>query len=179
MSTPAPAEPCILVCGILRHAAHDWDATSAALTERFGPVAATTDARPFTETTYYEREMGPGLLRSYLAFERLVDPGMLPDIKLATNAIEDASAEDESRTVNLDPGLVTSHSVILATCKDFSHRIYLRDGIYAEVTLMARKHRLDVLPWTYPDYRTPETIAFMEEQRQRLLAVRRGTPPAG
>jgi hypothetical protein len=173
MSSPAQPDPVLLVCGVLRREEHDWSATMAALERRFGPVVDSTDDRLFTGTTYYEPEMGPRLLRRYMAFERVIDPVTLADIKLATNALEDASAEEGSRTVNLDPGIVTSHSLILATCKDFSHRIYLREGVYAEVTLIARKHRLDVLPWTFPDYRKEATIAFFERQRQRLLATRR------
>jgi hypothetical protein len=173
MSTPAPPEPVVLVCAVLRRQSCPWDEIAASLEQRFGLLTALSDERPFIETTYYEREMGPDLLRRYVAFDDLVDPGALPDCKIAANAIESASTANNARAVNLDPGIVTGHSLILASGKDFSHRIYLRDSIYAEVTLVARKHTLDVLPWTYPDYQRPDVIEFFEQQRQRLLAIRR------
>src|SRR5512136_2399502 len=107
-----------------------------ALEARFGPVGFATDPVPWSFTTYYDGEMGPGIVRLFWAFDRLVDPAELPSIKRATNMIEDAFREDGNRKLNLDPGLLSLSRFVLATTKDGAHRIALRDGIYAEVTLV-------------------------------------------
>jgi hypothetical protein len=70
-----------------------------------------------------------------------------------------------ARTINLDPGYICASRLVLATTKDFSHRIYLRDGIYAEASLMFQKNGISVFPWTYPDYQS-------EQYRPMLLAMR-------
>ena len=138
-----------------------------ALEERFGPVVFASDPAPWSFTTYYDREMGPGIVRLFWAFDRLVDPAELPSIKLTTNGIEDTFREDGSRKLNLDPGLLSLSRFVLATTKDGSHRIPLRDGIYAEVTLVFERGEFRPLPWTYPDYRT-------EGCRSVLKAIRDG-----
>jgi hypothetical protein len=138
-----------------------------ALEERFGPVTFASDPVPWSFTTYYDREMGPGIVRLFWAFDRLADPAELAAIKLTTNRIEDAFREDGSRKVNLDPGLLSLSRFVLATTKDGAHRIPLRDGIYAEVTLVFERGEFRPLPWTYPDYRT-------EGCRSVLKAIRDG-----
>lgn len=163
----------MLVAGILRAPSVSREAVHARLEAEFGQIVDATEEAPFTHTRYYEAEMGSGLLREYVAFEGLIDPGELADIKLRTNALEREWSEGGRRRVNVDPGLLTDHNLILATGKDYAHRIYLRDGIYAEVTLYAHGGGLSALPWTYPDYREAATIAFFEKQRQRLRALRR------
>ncbi|MDP2953277.1 MAG: DUF4416 family protein, partial [Chloroflexota bacterium] len=52
------------------------------------------------------------------------------------------------------------------TTKDRGHRIYLSEGIYAEVTLVwKRGEGFQPEEWTYPDYRTPEYRAILGEIR--------------
>jgi len=137
-----------------------------ALEARFGPVAFANDPVPWGFTAYYDREMGPGIVRLFWAFDRLVDPADLPSIKLTTNGIEDAFREDGDRKLNLDPGLLSLSRFVLATTKDGSHRIPLRDGIYAEVTLVFERGEFRPLPWTYPDYRTESIRAVLKEIRE-------------
>ncbi len=136
-------------------------------------MAARSETFTFEMTTYYTPEMGTDLQRCYIVFKNWICPGKLAHVKLTTNSIEHEFLDEGCRTVNLDPGLLTAHSLILASGKDFSHRIYLRDGIYAEVTLMVKDGRLDALPWTYKDYRLPEVVDFFEEQRRAFLRERR------
>lgn len=173
MSMPNEPEAVVLLMGVLHTARHTVAGITAELEAAFGPLRAATAPVSFDFTNYYEPEMGAGLSRWYCAFRTLVSPGELAGIKLRTNALEQASAVDGRRTLNLDPGLLTPHSLILASCKNFSHRIYLRDGIYAEVTLLVRGGHLDELPWTYPDYRQASVRAFFDEQRAALLRARR------
>jgi len=163
----------MLAAGILRAPRVARAAVHARLAAALGALADVSSEMPFSHSPYYEAEMGAGLLREYVVFEQLVAPGMLAEIKLQTNAIEQEWSEEGRRGVNVDPGLLTDHSLILATGKDYAHRIYLREGIYAEVTLYAHGGGLAALPWTYPDYREAATMEFFEKQRQRLRALRR------
>jgi hypothetical protein len=124
--------------------------------------------------------MGPGLMKQLLAFRDLVAPDALPEVKLQTNALEQCLAGlarfPEARPLNLDPGILTLGKLMLATTKDQAHRIYLRDGIFAEVTLRYQAGAFEPWPWTYADYRRPEVHAFLLSARayysDRLRAAR-------
>lgn len=178
MSRPCEPAPVMLIAGILRAPQVARAEVHARLEAAFGALADVSEETPFTHTPYYQEEMGEGLLREYVAFEELIEPGRLVEMKLLTNKIEAEWSVGGRRRANIDPGLLTDHNLILATGKDYAHRIYLRDGIYAEVTLYAHGGGLSALPWTYPDYREAATIAFFEKQRQRLRALRRATRQA-
>jgi hypothetical protein len=117
--------------------------------------------------------MGVGLKKQFFAFERLIDPAALADIKGQTNEWEAAYAalgkHAEPRPLNLDPGYITAAKLVLASTKDHAHRIYLHDGIYAEVTLVFRHRQWQPLEWTYPDYRRDDYHRFFSACRERLL----------
>lgn len=142
----------------------------------FGGGALVSEAFDFTETDYYAATMGTGLKKQFIACQRLVDPGELARIKCQTNAWEAEYAalggHAEARPLNLDPGYVTAAKLVLASTKDHAHRIYLADGIYAEVTLAYRQRQWQPLDWTYPDYRRADYQAFFTACRARLLAAR-------
>jgi hypothetical protein len=169
MGRPAPHPPAVLLLAAFsRHeAALRWAAGRAEAA--WGPIALESPPLAFTETFYYEATMGPGLVKVFFAFERPFDPAGLPDVKLATNAWEEEFARksgfDEARPLNLDPGYLTPAKLVLASTKDFAHRVYLRDGIYAEVTLRYRRHRWEPHEYTFPDYRRPEYHAFFDRCR--------------
>jgi hypothetical protein len=136
-----------------------------ALQAAFGPTGVVAPPFAFDETAYYEPLMGAGLLKQFLAFRDLVDPGTLADVKIQTNQMEAALAAGgcfpDVRPLNLDPGLLTLGKFMLATTKDQGHRIYLRDGIYAEVTLRYQAGAFEAWPWTYADYRRSEVHTFL------------------
>jgi hypothetical protein len=138
----------------------------------FGPIARASDAFAFAETNYYTATMGTDLKKQFVVFERPIDPAALADIKRQTNAWETEYAalyrHAESRPQNLDPGYITPAKLVLASTKDHAHRIYLRDGIYAEVTLAYRDRRWQPLEWTYPDYRRDDYQQFFDECRRLL-----------
>jgi hypothetical protein len=143
----------------------------------FGPSALVSDAFDFTETNYYAAEMGEGLKKQFWAFAAPIDPGRLAAIKLATNLWEAEYAglqmHPEPRPLNLDPGYITLAKLVLASTKDHAHRIYLADGIYAEVTLAFRAGGWQPLDWTYPDYRRADFQAFFTKCRDILRAAQR------
>ncbi|SMC26891.1 protein of unknown function [Desulfacinum hydrothermale DSM 13146] len=177
MSVPSPAKPCKLVFGLLLAAGQDRGPVLTALQERFGPLDHVSRSQPFTFSNYYEKEMGAGIVRCFGSFERLVDPGELASIKLATNRIEAALAHGGSRRANIDPGLLSEERLVLATGKNYTHRIYLRDGIYADLTLIFKNGRYHPLPWTYPDYAAKQTRYLFGLLRGILLVQRGGAPP--
>ncbi len=146
------------------------------LESEFGPIDLVGEVMEFDFTHYYDEEMGTGLLRQFIAFEKLIDPDQIVAIKRITNEIEDNFAKGPNRTVNLDPGYITESKLVLASTKDFSHRIYLSDGIYAEVTLMYVRGRWISQPYTFPDYASGCYDEFLTQARDafRVQLGRKG-----
>jgi hypothetical protein len=160
-----------MVCGIIAASSADMDRAETVLQETFGSIDLRSERIPFNETAYYQREMGTDLLREWVSFEKVVPQDEIADVKLTTNDLEKQLARpDGSRTVNLDPGYVTPSRLVLATTKDYAHRIYMAKGIYAEVTLIYRDGGFRPLDWTYPDYRKPVALTFFEKVRSACLA---------
>jgi hypothetical protein len=145
----------------------------------YGPIDQETALLPFVATKFYEREMGPALQRLLWSFDALIAADALAGLKHETNDIEQTYAMYAGlvrhRRVNLDPGYVDLAKLVLATTKDRQHRLYLGRGIYAEVTLRYTGGRFVPWEWTYPDYRTPEYLAFFDavrrRYRQQLMAL--------
>src|SRR5262249_41866960 len=129
------------------------------LAEAFGPVTLVGEPYSFHHTAYYEPSMGKGLQKQLLAFQNLAPLANLPDYKLKAIAIEQelvqCRAYPEARPINIDPGLLNLGKFMLATTKDNAQRIYLRDGIFAEVTLYFKEGEFCTWPLTYSDYRDP------------------------
>jgi hypothetical protein len=140
-----------------------------ALEAEWGTIDFESELLPFDHTPYYEREFGPSLVRQIWTFEPLVDPGDLSTIKLRTNELEQRWAVDGRRQANLDPGYVSMAKLVLATTKNHGHRIYVGQGIYAEVTLQYRDGAYRPWPWTYPDYATRVYCALFEDIRRRYI----------
>jgi hypothetical protein len=140
---------------------------------QLGTLSHVSEPFDFTETDYYAATMGDKLKKQFFAFERLIDPADLPAIKRRTNEWEAMYAalnrHPEPRPLNLDPGYITLAKLVLASTKDHAHRIYLHDGIHAEITLMYRQRKWQPLEWTYPDYRRDDYQRFFTQCRQWLL----------
>ena len=148
------------------------------LSEALGPLRRAGESFPFRWTDYYQKEMGPGLTRCFLAGDRLVERQWIVELKRLTNRIEkELAAADGSRRINLDPGLMTLENFVLATTKNRGHRLYLRDGIFAEVTLMYVQGRFEPLPWTFPDYRSDEVRGVLQGLREEYFHLVRGPAP--
>ncbi len=120
-------------------------------------------------TDYYSPEMGSGLQKQFVSFTELKPAEYLPDLKIAANSIETDFAGENGRTVNIDPGYLCAAKIVLATTKDYDHRIYLNRGIFGDVHLRFRKGHFQLNDWTYPDYRRPETIDYFEALRNIYL----------
>jgi hypothetical protein len=172
MGQPACHPPVMLILAAFsRHeAALQWAAARAIQT--WGPAALESPAFEFNETSYYDATMGPGLRKRFWGFARPLDPADLPEIKLLCNRWEAeyaaAAAHPEPRPLNLDPGYLTLAKLVLASTKDFAHRIYLGRGIYAEVMLLFKHHRWQHHEYTFADYRREDYQRFFSACRDWL-----------
>lgn len=164
-------DPVKLICGVMAADEALLDRAVVRLVASYGPVDVESDVRPFDFTDYYTSEMGPHLSRKFISFERLIDPAELADIKVQTNALEETFAVNGGRRVNLDPGYLCPSKLVLATAKDFSHRVALGQGIYAEVTLMFTKEGgIRTFHWTYPDLKSDDYHGFLFAARRKILS---------
>ncbi len=178
MRTLGQIEPQLLVVAAFsRHVdALAW--AEDQLQRAFGPLALRSDPWPFTQTRYYEPTMGTDLIKQFFVHERLVPMDQLADVKRHTILLEEALQRErayaEARPLNLDPGFINLGKFCLASTKDQAHRIYLKDGIFAEVTLRFQDKHFRPNPWTYPDYVQSRVLAFLDEARDYFRRVRQG-----
>lgn len=164
IGTPKPVQ---LFCGAIYNPAAPLDNVKADLEAGFGPADFVSPQFDFDKTSYYEEEMGAGLRKIFVAFEKLIPPEKIVDVKLATNGIEEKYHDGAGggRLVNLDPGYLALAKMALATTKDNFHRLYLGRGIFAEVTLKFENGSFHPLPWTYPDYCSDGYIDYFNQLR--------------
>jgi hypothetical protein len=174
MSDPQPAQAVKLIVSLFSGESRLLGDAIRALSEKYGNIDFISASVPFDYTDYYTKEFGASLVRRLIAFDRLIRPESLPDVKLWTNTLEARLSTDGRRTVNIDPGYIARAHLILVTGKGYSHRPYLRDGIYADLTLLYRNHAFESLPWTYPDYAGEEMIGFMTRIRDKYGLQLRG-----
>lgn len=179
MANTRTVEPVTRFCAVITAGETQRQWALRLLAAHWGEVIQTSQPVAFHAGGYYRDEMGANLLKTLVAFAPPSDPAGLADWKLQTNRWEwDAAArwaDGPPRPLNLDPGYITQAKFVLATVKDRDHRLYLRDGIFAEITLSYRGGRWVDHRWTYPDYRTPQVAAFATACRLRLRAHLRAT----
>lgn len=176
MAEPRLPEPSLLIIAAFSRHAQALTWASDQLERAYGPIVLCSLPYEFTQTSYYERSMGSGLRKVFWVFGQLVAPDRLPAIKQHTNQLEQSLAGrgefPEVRPLNLDPGLLTLGKFMLATTKDQAHRLYLGEGIFAEVTLRFEAGQFEPWPWTYADYRQPCVRGFLKDARDWYRAER-------
>jgi hypothetical protein len=164
-----------MICAIISRYDNAFEWALERLATQFGTTALLSEPFDHRETVYYEKEMGVDLKKWFVAFAQLADSAQLADWKLASNAMENEYASlgkhSELRPLNLDPGYITEAKLVLATTKDRDHRLYLRDGIYAEVTLRYQAGGWKSQPWTYPDYQRDDFHVFFRRCREYLRSL--------
>ncbi len=174
MAEAKPFLPVKFIAGLIFSDDRLLERAATALEKTLGPAEARSPRYPFNLTDYYAAEMGAGSLeRLFLSFRDLRSPEELSAIKLKTNDLEEEIRRAlgvAHRPVNIDPGYLTAAALIMATAKDFSHRIPLQGGIYAHLELMFTKSGVRCLEWTYPDFRQPAYHDFFLTVRKAYLA---------
>ncbi len=169
MSQPKPPQPAKLVIGIFTNNKRLLGSIVSRLSELFGVIEIMSPVIGFDYTNYYEPEMGPGLVRRMIAFKPLIAQDALSAIKLKTNIIENEFSKNARRNVNIDPGYLVRERFVLATGKNFTHRIYIGNNIFADLTLIFQKGEFRSLPWTYPDYKEKNMQAFLHRVRNKYI----------
>ena len=164
ISNPQPVK---LFIGMLSSEISLFDEIRERLKAIFGPIDLESPIWEWRHTDYYSKEMGSVLKRQFIFFRKLINPGVISEIKLKTNELEKQYLnENGGRRINLDPGYLDSARIVLVSTKDFSHRIYLGNGIYGEVTLIYSGNAYQVLPYTFPDFRTQEYQDIFKKARE-------------
>ncbi len=173
MAEVMPFSPVKLICGIITSRDEVFIRAEERLVEHYGDVDLKSPLFEFNLTDYYEKQMGKDLKRRFLSFARLISPERLSEVKIQTNILEEKirkGMKAEKRVVNLDPGYLTPSALIMATAKNFAHRIPLQKGIYAHLELLTTKKEVRILEWTYPDYKRKDYQNFFVEVRSIYLS---------
>jgi len=167
MSTPRESDR-VRLCSSLFSAEKELiDRVIDELIELFGAPDVITPWLMFDRTRYYEREMGWPLHRRFITFKELIPPEELVNKKLSTNKIEAKYTTEGKRRINVDPGYICLERLVLATGKNYTHRIYLSRGIYADLTLVFNRGTFKPLEWSYRDYSDDESIEFFNNEREK------------
>lgn len=168
MSTPRIPDPALLFLSVLSARMEElWPELEVLLAAEFGPFCYLSEPFAFDRTAYYDSELGTPISRRVMGFEHLLPQDRLAAVKLQTNAWEQSLARpDGTRLCNLDPGLVTLERLVLATGKNFTHRIYLGQGIWADLTLIFQGGDWQAHPWTFPDYAASPMREHLHELRK-------------
>ncbi len=169
MSLPKTPKPAKLVIGLFMKEKLLIEKIAAELIEEFGSIDTVSPWFLFDCTDYYESEMSAPLFRRVLTFKELVRQDTLADIKILTNEIESNYSRGKKRLVNIDPGYMLKERFVLATGKNFAHRIYIGKKIYADLTLIYTKGDFKKLPWTYPDYSSKNMLSFLRQVRKKYI----------
>ena len=169
MSVPKEAEDVKLISSIFSPEEKLIEELSKEMEGTFGTVDWISEQFPFNRTRYYAKEMGWPLYRRFVSFDKPIRPESLVDIKLKTNSIENNHRVQERRKANIDPGYISPERLVLATGKNYIHRVYLGQGIYADLTLIFHAGTFTPLAWTYPDYADERVIACFNRVRNEYL----------
>ena len=162
------ALPVKLIVGILTSVPETLPEAERLLTEAFGPIDARSEVFPFDWTHYYDAKMGSPIYRCFLSFTQLIEPSAIAETKIKTNEMESlflARYPAIPRPINLDPGYLEQSKIVLASTKNFFHRILISKGIFAEVTLHFQDGQWCAFPWTFPDYKSEQYHPFFSSLR--------------
>jgi len=138
---------------------------------KFGEIAMYSPPIPWDFSEYYKDELGDNIIRRFVFFKNLIEQEQIAEIKIITNQIETLLASGNKRNVNIDPGYLTLAKIILASTKDYSHRIYLKDGIYAEVSVIYKKNRFLPHINTYKDFQDERYMEIFLSARKLLKVI--------
>jgi hypothetical protein len=172
MGSPTPPEKALLFIGTLFFNEDYYVEARQSLERIFGEIVMETPAIRWDFSDYYKDELGEPIYRRFMFFKNLMEQENLSTIKLTTNEVEKNLSSDGKRNINLDPGYLTPAKIVLASTKDYSHRIYLKDGIYAEVTLIFKKGQFIPHINTYKDYQDEKYLRIFMMARKLLTILK-------
>lgn len=161
----------LLFVGSLSNSMEIYSSALPLLRENFGALLFESPPLPWNFSDYYNEEMGAPLFRNFIFFDQVIDTAVLPEAKLKTMEIEAAFSENGRRRINLDPGYLTMAKVVLASHKNYSHRINLGKAVFAELELIYEKNGFQPMPYTYKDYRDMAFLDFFMRARELLKKI--------
>jgi hypothetical protein len=170
MGTPSLPESAVLFTGLLYQKAANLDSARDILKRPFGDIFLETPPLPWDWSDYYAEELSSAIVRVFLFFKNPFSQERIPEIKLITNGVEDQLSAGRRRNINIDPGYLTLSKVVLASTKNYAHRIYMGRGIYAETTLVFRGGRYQPHLFTYRDYASETYREIFARAREFLKA---------
>ncbi len=172
MSTANIPKPAKLFMSILYNESGSKDSEKllGKLKESYGNIDTISNELHFDYTNYYSSEMGTDLKRIFITFEKLILRDEIIKIKLYINELEKEFDLNNNRNINIDPGMITPENVMLSTNKNFSHRLYLGQGIFGEVTLIYRDRKYKTLEWTFPDYASEKILELFLQFRKSYMS---------
>jgi hypothetical protein len=166
---PKPVSKAKLFTGIMYTDKKAYLSAVRELEKKLGEIESESAEYDFTAfTKYYVPEMGKKILKKFLVFKKLISRDNLADIKIFTNEVENKFAKKAKRKINLDPGYLTLHNLVLASAKDRAHKIYLKRGIYADLTLIFHKNTCEHFPHTFPDFKSEKVKEFFCNVRKEI-----------
>ncbi|MBN2376570.1 MAG: DUF4416 family protein [Sedimentisphaerales bacterium] len=184
MAQIKPPQQVKLIVGMLSQLEELFTAAELEMFVRWGPIDIYSQVMEFDFTRYYKKQMGDSLLRKFVSFAELIDPADLATAKHQSNALESALAQTNigrelgvERPINLDPGYIEPSKLVLASTKNYSHRIYIGESIYAECTLQFHQGKWESWPFTYPDYGSGKYDEFLSAVREKLLEQQSSQKP--
>lgn len=169
MSEPQKPNPAKLFVAVFMNDISHFNGVAESLSKRFGAIDILSEWEDFDNTTYYEKEMGSDLKRRVIIFKDLIEQDDIADIKLFAISVENDFMGNTGRNVNIDPGYLLMERFVLATCKNFAHKIYVGKGVYADLTLVYKDGKYNTLPWTFPNYKDENMIAFISKVREKYI----------
>jgi len=166
MSRVKESEPALLFVGMLYSDPAVLNHVQQTLEREFGGALLVSPSSKWDYSLHYKDELGWPLLRQFVFFKNVIDPETLADIKVKTNEIEDSFSDNGKRQINLDPGYLTLAKIVLASTKNYAHRVYLRKGIYGEITLFYQDGIFKPHIFTYRDYQEKSCIDMFMHARK-------------
>jgi hypothetical protein len=162
--------PVKIIIACTRISGSDLTPVHTALEEKLSAIECVSFTFDFSRfTNYYAEEMGSSLEKDFVVFTGLEEPEILPSLKRWTNEFEKKLSRKGKRIFNLDPGYICDARLVLATTKNYTHRLYLTEGIFGDVHLIYQNHSFREQSWTYPDYRQPAIIGFFNSIREAYM----------
>ena len=167
MSKETKQSKAVLIIACMYKAHECYEKTLLLLTKKFGKESHISEEFDFSYSNYYSKEMGDNLKKKIIVFEKMIARDDLVKAKKITDKIEINLSENDRRNINLDPAILTLENFILATNKNFTHRIFLSKNVFADLTLIYQKKKgYTSLPWTYSDYSSEPIKNFLNDTRK-------------
>ena len=179
MAHASPPTPVKLFVVTLHKEVTTLESAAQRMIQKWGPTDFVSEDFEFVATDYYALEMGAPLFRRFYSFEKLIDPEMLVEAKLLTNQIEDDFAVDGKRRINLDAAYVDYYKVVLASLKFGGQKLYMRKGVYGDMTLIMNKGKWENFAWGFPDFKSGAYDAVLNRIRDLYKEQIRRLPKSG